>query len=62
MIEVYATLKLDPSTTSGYQWSSSKGPPLKVVSGTLAASEIVVGTQRPISIVIPFLRKQTGIY
>lgn len=62
VIEVFATLKADPATTSGYKWSSSNGPPLRVVSGTLAMAEIVVGTQRPISIVIPFLKKQTGIY
>jgi HlyD family secretion protein len=62
VIEVFATLQPDPNTTSGYKWSSSSGPPLRVVSGTLANAEIVVGTQRPISIIIPFLKKQTGIY
>lgn len=62
VIEVFAALKPDPGTASGYKWSSSAGPPLRVVSGTLAMAEIVVGTQRPVSIIIPFLRKQTGIY
>lgn len=61
-IEVFADLVPDSETTSGYEWTSSQGPPSKVVSGTIAMAEIVVGSQRPISIIIPFLRKQSGIY
>ena len=62
VLEVFANLKPDPKTSSGYKWSSSKGPPLKVVSGTLAGAEIVVGTQHPIGIIIPLMRAKTGIY
>jgi HlyD family secretion protein len=62
VIELFATLQLDPSTPSGFKWSSSHGPPLKVASGTLANAEIVVGSEHPITIVMPYLRKKTGIY
>lgn len=62
VIEIFATLELDPSTVSGFKWSSSHGPPLKVASGTLASAEIVVGSRHPITIFIPYLRKKTGVY
>jgi HlyD family secretion protein len=62
VIEVFASLEKDPATVSGYKWSSSKGPPLHVASGTLSTAEIIVGSQHPISLIIPYLKKKTGIY
>lgn len=59
--EVHAELIVDPSTESQYKWSSSKGPPTRVQSGTLATGSVTVDSQRPIAIVIPLLRKWTGI-
>jgi HlyD family secretion protein len=58
---VHADLVVDPSTVSGYRWSSSKGPPLKIQSGTLATGNIEVATKRPIEMVIPLMRKYTGL-
>jgi HlyD family secretion protein len=46
---------------SGYQWSSAAGAPVKIASGTLCHAEIVVQTQRPLSLVIPVLRKSLGV-
>jgi HlyD family secretion protein len=62
VIEVFASLQKDPATFSGYKWSSSNGPPLHVASGTLSSAEIIVGSQHPISLIIPYLKKKTGIY
>ena len=62
VIELFANLIPDRNTFSGYRWSSSKGPPLHVASGTLATAEAVVGSERPISIIIPYLKKKTGLY
>jgi HlyD family secretion protein len=62
VIELFANLQPDPGTVSGFKWSSSHGPPLKVASGTLASAEIIVGSQHPITIIIPYLKKKTGIY
>jgi HlyD family secretion protein len=46
---------------SGYQWSSAAGAPVKIASGTLCHAEIVVQTQRPLSLVIPIFRKSFGV-
>lgn len=62
VIELFANLIPDRNTFSGYRWSSSKGPPLHVASGTLATAEAVVGSEHPISIIIPYLKKKTGLY
>lgn len=59
--EVRVDLLPDLATESGYKWSSSKGPPLKIRSGTMCAGDIVVDTARPIEMVLPLLRKYTGI-
>jgi HlyD family secretion protein len=59
--EVHADLIVDPKTPSRYRWSSSTGPPLKIQSGTLAVGNIEVAAKRPIAMVLPWLRKTTGI-
>lgn len=46
---------------SGYRWSSPTGPPVAVRSGTLCSAEIVVERQRPVSLVIPILKKSLGL-
>ena len=60
-IEVVATLEADGQTESGYRWSSSKGPPVKIFSGTLCFSAIVVERRRPIALVIPLFKKTLGL-
>jgi HlyD family secretion protein len=59
--EVHADLVVDEHTFSGYRWSSSQGPPLKIQSGTRAAAYIAVDSRRPIEMVIPLLREYTGL-
>jgi HlyD family secretion protein len=59
--EVHADLLVDEHTFSGYRWSSSHGPPLKIQSGTRAAAYITVATRRPIEMVIPILRAYSGL-
>jgi HlyD family secretion protein len=59
--EVHADLIPDLATPSQYKWSSSHGPPSPIQSGTLAAGNIIVRTERPIALVIPLFRKYTGI-
>jgi len=46
---------------SGYRWTSPAGPPVRVKSGTLCTAEIVVDQQRPLSLVIPALKKSVGV-
>lgn len=59
--EVHVDLLLDEHTFSGYRWSSSHGPRLKIQSGTRAAAHITVARRRPIGMVIPLLREYSGI-
>jgi multidrug efflux pump subunit AcrA (membrane-fusion protein) len=59
-LEMRATLQADSSTPSGFKWSSSTGPPFKVLSGTRVSVSVVVDQTRPISKVLPFVRKTLG--
>jgi HlyD family secretion protein len=59
--ETYATLKLDPATFSGYKWSSKDGPETQIQSGTLCLATITVETRRPIDLVLPVLKRFTGV-
>jgi len=56
-IMVYASLLTDTDTVSGYKWSSGAGPPLQIGSGTICSVGVVVDRQRPIDLVVPYLRK-----
>lgn len=62
VIEVRADLIYDKKTVSGFKWSTQKGPPLKILSGTFCDTLVTYKTERPINLVIPILRKWTGIY
>lgn len=60
-IKLIADLIPDPSTRSGYAWSSKKGPDFAARSGTLAIATVTTETRRPIALVIPALRKLLGV-
>ncbi|MBF0226734.1 MAG: NHLP bacteriocin system secretion protein [Desulfobacterales bacterium] len=59
-IEMIATLDIDESTVSGYLWSSSKGPPFGIFSGTICGASIIVMQKKPIEYVIPYLKRKLG--
>ena len=46
-----AKLQLDPTTPTGYRWSSGRGPTFKLTSGTRLDAEITTSTQAPIALV-----------
>jgi len=56
-IAIHANLLLNSNTISGLQWTSSKGPPTTIHSGTICSSYIVVKKQCPMSLVIPLMKK-----
>lgn len=56
-IEVRAELVMDSSTISGYKWSTPDGPPIIVDDGTFCVGEVKVEQKRPISMVLPFIKK-----
>jgi HlyD family secretion protein len=51
----------DDDTTSGYAWTSSGGPGVKISAGTLCSGTVTVETQRPISLVIPTIKKKLNL-
>ena len=60
-IQVNVTLTADAATPTGYKWSSSRGPSLKISSGTLATGAIVVRQDHPMSLLIPTVREKLGV-
>lgn len=59
-LEMRAALKPNEQAASGYEWSSSGGPPFRVDSGTRVTVSVVVDRKRPISYVLPILRSRFG--
>jgi HlyD family secretion protein len=57
-IEVRVDLVPDPDSFSGFKWSTVKGAPVKVDSGNLCDGTIIVMQQRPIEMVIPYIKKR----
>lgn len=60
-LQINVALERDPRTPTGYRWSSSRGPNLKISSGTLTTGSIIVKQDRPMSLVIPTVREKLGV-
>ena len=54
-------LKRDENSSSGYRWAVGKGPAVRLTSGTLAKAEITTRERRPLELVVPMLKRLTGI-
>ncbi|MCC5601576.1 NHLP bacteriocin system secretion protein [Nostoc favosum] len=61
VMQVFADLEPDSSSFSGYKWSSSTGPQLKISSGTTTIVRVKVEERTPITYVLPILRSFSGI-
>lgn len=61
VIQAVAALRVDTDSYTGYQWTSGKGPPGPLTAGTTAMVRATVEYRRPITFVIPILRKWTGV-
>jgi HlyD family secretion protein len=59
--EVHVDLMPGLAGESGFKWTTAKGPPMKIQSGTLCEAAIVVASRRPIEMVVPFFRKSSGM-
>jgi HlyD family secretion protein len=59
--ETRVALIPDPVSSSGYAWTSGKGPPIALSSGTTATAEVTVREQAPVSFLLPLLRAQLGM-
>jgi HlyD family secretion protein len=56
-IEVKVKLVMDSNTQSGYKWSTPNGAPMVIDDGTFCVGEVKVEEKRPISMVVPFIKK-----
>ena len=54
-------LETDPSTASGFAWTSPKASGEKLTSGTLASAEIKTKSQAPITLVVPLIKETFGL-
>lgn len=62
LIEVLVELERDPSTATGFEWTSGDGPrDVPITAGTTAAARATIEERRPISLVLPFLRSLSGL-
>jgi len=61
-IEVRAQLQADPATTSGYRWSSSRGPDMKLTAGLTHSTRVTLEGRAPISYFLPSMREASGVY
>lgn len=54
-----ATVKLipDPNTISGYKWTSSKGPPIEIRSGTICTGSVITREEAPINLLFQLCKK-----
>jgi HlyD family secretion protein len=58
--EVRVQLERDPSTPTGFKWSTSIGPTMSISPGTLCTADVTTRQQTPLSLVFPILRKALG--
>lgn len=56
-IMVYIRIKSDKKSYSGFKWSNSEGPSEHITPGTLSEVKITVKKQKPITLLIPTLKK-----
>ena len=60
VLQVFVELTADPATVSGYRWSSARGAPVQLYSGTPCQADIIVSERRPIELVFPGLGGKRG--
>ena len=54
-------LALDPSTTSGFAWTSPQAVGVVITPGTLATVEVEVSNQPPVALVVPWIKESLGL-
>jgi HlyD family secretion protein len=58
---ILVQLQRDAAAFSGYRWSSGSGPPIRLSTGTLARAEVTTRERPPIDLVVPIMRRMSGI-
>ena len=55
--KIEVALLRSPDTLSGFQWTTSKGPPFKIKGGSLVTGAVITQTEKPINLVVNLFRK-----
>ncbi len=58
VVEVRCKMLKDPSSKSGYSWSTKKGRNIELVTGTVISATIITEEKRPIDLLIPYLKNK----
>jgi HlyD family secretion protein len=59
--ELHVALNPDKTSANGFGWSSSKGPPVTISSGTICGVVVVTGRRKPLSFLLPALKGKVGL-
>ncbi len=57
-IEVKISMVTDPTTETGFHWSSSRGPNDTLTPGIPTTGFVIVRSQRPIEMIVPLIKKK----
>lgn len=57
-IEVKISMVPDPTTETGFHWSSSRGPDSTLSPGISTTGFVIVRSRRPISMIVPLIKKK----
>jgi HlyD family secretion protein len=60
-VEMRAALIPNAATPSGYEWSSSSGPPFRIAGGSRISVSVVVDRKPPITYVLPLIKSKLGV-
>jgi HlyD family secretion protein len=55
--KIEIALLRSPDTNSGFQWTTSKGPPFKIKEGALVTGAVITRTEKPINLVVELFRE-----
>lgn len=62
VIQLEITPERDPSTPSGYKWTTAEGSPIPITSGTVCKIEAIIEEVKPFYFVFPFQGLRKIIY
>lgn len=58
--KIVVQLFKDPTTVSGFKWSSKSGPPFTVTTGTICQGSAMVRDKSPLDLIIPLVKDYLG--
>ncbi|WP_415329008.1 NHLP bacteriocin system secretion protein [Chryseobacterium sp. MMS23-Vi53] len=62
LFEVHVEFEKDPSSYSGFRWTSAKGPDLTIKEGTSCMGKVTILEEPPAAIVVPAFKKFFDLY